>query len=82
MKGDTKVDPAQTDSELGQPASFASRFAARHRGTGNLVFTDGHTETLKGNKVVETTVGSPNKGKAILPQQQLVWTADPNLNPN
>ena len=82
LKGDVKVDPAQTDSELGQPASFASRFAARHRGTGNLVFADGHTETLKGNKVVETTVGSPNKGKAILPQQQLVWTTDPNLNPN
>ncbi len=82
LKGDAKVDPAQTDSELGQPASFASRFAARHRGVGNLVFTDGHTETLKGSKVVETTVGSPNKGKAILPQQQLVWTTDPNLNPN
>lgn len=82
LNGDAKVDPAQTDSDLGQPASFANRFAARHRGTGNLVFTDGHTETLKGTKVVETTAGSPNKGKAILPQQQLVWTANPNTNPN
>jgi prepilin-type N-terminal cleavage/methylation domain-containing protein/prepilin-type processing-associated H-X9-DG protein len=82
LKGDAKVDPAQTDSELGQPASFANRFAARHGGVGNLVFTDGHAETLKGPKVVETTPGSPNKGKAILPQTQLVWTANPTANPN
>lgn len=82
LKGEPKVDSAQTDSDLGQPASFASRFVARHRGVGNLVFTDGHAETLKGNRVVETTVGSPNKGKAILPQMQLIWTTDPNANPN
>jgi len=82
LKGEPKVDPAQADSDLGQPASYASRFVARHRGVGNLVFTDGHAETLKGNRVVETTPGSPNKGKAILPQTQLIWTADPNSNPN
>jgi prepilin-type N-terminal cleavage/methylation domain-containing protein/prepilin-type processing-associated H-X9-DG protein len=82
LKGEPKVDSAQTDSDLGQPASFASRFAARHRGVGNLVFTDGHAETLKGPKVVETTAGSPNKGKAILPQTQIVWTPNPDSNPN
>lgn len=82
LKGEAKVDPAQSDTDLGQPSSYANRFAARHGGVGNLVFTDGHTETLKGNRVVETTVGSPNKGKAILPQTQIVWTADPNSNPN
>src|SRR6478736_2796683 len=65
LKGEIKVDAAQTDSELGQPASYASRFSARHQGRGNLVFTDGHAETFKGSKVVETTAGSPNKGKAI-----------------
>jgi prepilin-type N-terminal cleavage/methylation domain-containing protein/prepilin-type processing-associated H-X9-DG protein len=82
LKGEAKVDPAQTDSELGQPASYANRFSARHRGSGNLVFADGHAESAKGNKVVETTTGSPNKGKAILPQSLLIWTADPNANPN
>jgi prepilin-type N-terminal cleavage/methylation domain-containing protein/prepilin-type processing-associated H-X9-DG protein len=82
LKGEGKVDSAQTDSDLGQPASFANRFAARHSGVGNLVFADGHAEGLKGNKVVETTVGSPNKGKAILPQVNIIWTADPNTNPN
>ncbi len=82
LKGEVKVDSAQTDSELGQPASYANRFAARHRNTGNLVFADGHVESLKGPKVVETTAGSPNKGRAILPQNLIVWTADPNGNPN
>jgi prepilin-type N-terminal cleavage/methylation domain-containing protein/prepilin-type processing-associated H-X9-DG protein len=82
LKGEPKVDAAQTDSDLGQPASFASRFGARHRGVGNLVFTDGHAETLKGPKVVETAAGSPNKGKAILPQTQIVWTPNPDTNPN
>ena len=82
LKDETKVDPGQSSSDLGQPSSYASRFSARHRGSGNLVFTDGHAEVLKGNKVVETTVGSPNEGKAILPQSQIVWTLDPNSNPN
>ena len=82
LTDEAKVDPAQSDSDLGQPASFASRFAARHGGMGNLVFADSHAEGMKGNKVVETTTGSPNKGKAILPQVDLVWTADPNSNPN
>jgi len=82
LKGEPKVDAAQTDSELGQPASYANRFSARHRGVGNLVFTDGHAETLKGNRVVETAATSPNKGRAILPQTQVIWTANPNTNPN
>ncbi len=82
LKDEYKVDSAQSDSDLGQPAGFASRFAARHRGSGNLAFADGHAETLKGNKVVETTTGSPNKGKAILPQMQIIWTLDPATNPN
>ena len=81
LKDEFKVDPAQSDTDLGQPASFASRFAARHRGTGNLAFCDGHAETLKGTKVVETTAG-PNKGKAILPQGQIIWTLDPAVSPN
>ncbi|NGO38178.1 type II secretion system protein [Limisphaera ngatamarikiensis] len=77
-----KVDPAQPDSNLGQPASYASRFVARHQGMGNLVFADAHVESLKGPHVVETTPGNPNKGRAILPQNRVIWTPDPNANPN
>src|SRR6185503_3716540 len=75
------VDPAQSLTELGQPSSYASRFAARHDGRGNLVFADGHAETLRGNQVVETHSG-PNRGKAIMPQTEVIWTADPEGNPN
>lgn len=82
LPGEPKVDAAQPDSDLGQPASFASRFVARHRGIGNLVFADGHVESIRGNQVVETACDSPNRGKAIVPQIRVIWTPDPNSNPN
>jgi prepilin-type N-terminal cleavage/methylation domain-containing protein/prepilin-type processing-associated H-X9-DG protein len=82
LPDEPKVDPAQADNNLGQPSSFANRFVARHGGTGNLVFADGHVETLKGPLVVETRAGNANRGRAILPQERIVWTLDPETNPN
>jgi prepilin-type N-terminal cleavage/methylation domain-containing protein/prepilin-type processing-associated H-X9-DG protein len=81
LTGDQAVDSAQSATDLGQPSSFASRFAARHSRQGNLTFIDGHAATYKGAQVVETNPG-PNKGKAILPQTEIVWTLDPNSDPN
>ena len=78
--GEPKVDSAQTDADLGQPSSFASRFVARHAGVGNLTFVDGHSQSLKGKLVVETQPG-PNRGKAILPQVNVIWTPDPAQTP-
>jgi len=75
------VDPAQATTDLGQPSSYASRFVARHDAYGNLVFVDGHAESVRGTDVVETKPG-PNRGKAILPQQKIVWTPNPSGNPN
>jgi prepilin-type N-terminal cleavage/methylation domain-containing protein/prepilin-type processing-associated H-X9-DG protein len=75
------VDPAQSTTDLGQPSSYASRFSARHDGRGNLVFIDGHAETMRGAEVVETRSG-PFRGKAIIPQSRLVWTPNPEDNPN
>ena len=66
----------------GQPHAFANRFSARHSGSGNLVFADGHAENLRGNQVIDTTAGSPNLGKAFVPQTRVVWTLDPLDNPN
>ncbi len=77
-----KVDPAQPDTQLGQPSSYASRFSARHQESGNLVFADGHAESLKGHLVVETRPGHPNRGRAIVPQERVVWTPDSEANPN
>lgn len=86
LKGEPKVDLAQVDdsdpnSNLGQPSSFANRFAARHGAMGNLTFVDGHSAAYKGPQVVQTHPG-PDRGKAILPQIDIVWTADPDDNPN
>lgn len=81
LKDEPRVDIGQATTDLGQPSSYASRFSARHTGSGNLVFGDGHAENLKGKMVVETTPG-PNKGKAILPQTRVVWTPNPEDNPN
>jgi len=71
------VDPQQATTDLGQPSSYANRFSARHSNVGNLTFVDGHAEGYKGFKVVQCTPGDPNEGKAILPQTEIVWTANP-----
>jgi prepilin-type N-terminal cleavage/methylation domain-containing protein/prepilin-type processing-associated H-X9-DG protein len=81
LTGDPLVDANQSKSDLGQPSSYANRFAARHSKTGNLAFADGHAANYKGSQVVQTIAG-PDEGKAILPQTEIVWTLDPNSNPN
>jgi prepilin-type N-terminal cleavage/methylation domain-containing protein/prepilin-type processing-associated H-X9-DG protein len=81
LDNDPIVDPNQKKDNLGQPSSFATRFAARHAKSGNLVFIDGHAATYKGPQVVQTQPG-PDEGAGILPQTEIVWTADPNVSPN
>jgi prepilin-type N-terminal cleavage/methylation domain-containing protein/prepilin-type processing-associated H-X9-DG protein len=81
LAGEPPVDPAQPTDNLGQPSSYASRFAARHDGRGNIVFVDGHAENFRGGEVVETKSG-PFRGKAIIPQIRIVWTPNPDDNPN
>jgi len=80
LAGEPKVDYSQPDTDLGQPSSYASRFTPRHNQSGNLVFVDGHVASYKGNKVVQTQGG--DKGKAILPQVEIIWTTDQAGNPN
>jgi len=75
------VDALQKTTDLGQPSSFSSRFVARHGNVGNIAFVDGHAAGFKGNQVVETTKGNPNEGGAILPQTEIVWTANPSVDP-
>lgn len=62
----------QAQDFLGQPAAYADRFAAfRHGRKGNLTFSDGHVESVAGNKVVETEGDSA--GQAILPPVDIYW---------
>jgi prepilin-type N-terminal cleavage/methylation domain-containing protein/prepilin-type processing-associated H-X9-DG protein len=80
LDDDSKVDPKQATTDLGQPSSSANRFAARHRGTGNICFVDGHAQGMKGAEVVQTG-NVPGEGAAILPQTQVIWTANPSETP-
>lgn len=75
LPNEAKVHPAQIDQELGQPSAYATRFVARHQQRGNLSFFDGHVEAKAGREVVA-------EGYAILPQVSIVWTADPDADPN
>jgi prepilin-type N-terminal cleavage/methylation domain-containing protein/prepilin-type processing-associated H-X9-DG protein len=61
----------------GQPHAFASRFSARHGGSGNIAMADSHVETLSATKVVD-----PANGRAVWPPVEVIWRTDPTLNPN
>jgi len=78
LEGEPKVDAAQERDNLGQPASYADRFSARHRNGGNLVFADGHAAWLAGSKVVQTDPDSPLRGGPIIPAQEVVWELPPS----
>ena len=77
---ESKVDLSQLNHDLGQPSAFASRFAARHLGGGNLAFCDGHVSFQLGPAVVETK-GS-YRGFARYPDGPINWCADPVVDPN
>jgi prepilin-type N-terminal cleavage/methylation domain-containing protein/prepilin-type processing-associated H-X9-DG protein len=75
--------PGQATTDLGQPSSYANRFVARHLRRGNLVFADGHAQTFRGDEVVETLTGAGRtRGGAIMPQTKMIWTPDPQSDPN
>jgi prepilin-type N-terminal cleavage/methylation domain-containing protein/prepilin-type processing-associated H-X9-DG protein len=74
LEGEAKVHPNQDDEDLGQPASHANRFSARHRGQGNIVFADGHAASFWGRQVVETDPASDMLGGKILnPSAPILW---------
>jgi len=65
------VSPYQSTTDLGQPASFASRFVARHNNNGNLTFADGHSSSYKSSKVVDYNTGKDNAATT-----EIRWTMD------
>jgi prepilin-type processing-associated H-X9-DG protein/prepilin-type N-terminal cleavage/methylation domain-containing protein len=65
------------DAYDGRPHIFAKRFSARHDGRGNILFFDGHVETVLASEAVAAD------GTAYYPQTHLVqWTCSPEINPN
>lgn len=66
---------------MGQPKAYASEFAARHNGGGNILFAGGNVSTLSGRQVVDMDPDSPRRGGGIFPATQVVWRHDPALVP-
>jgi prepilin-type processing-associated H-X9-DG protein len=83
LPSETTVDltPAPTTVTLGQSKAYANRFVGRHDRRGNLVFIDGHAGSFSIGTVQITTSGS-SYGNAKFPQTDIVWTLDPNADPN
>ena len=73
--GSPQANPEQSNYN-GQPNIYATRFATRHNGSGNLIFADGHVENQSTEDVVS------ENGEAIVPQTSLIWTPDPRTDPN
>jgi prepilin-type N-terminal cleavage/methylation domain-containing protein/prepilin-type processing-associated H-X9-DG protein len=74
LEKERRVDLAQSQNNLGQPAAVADRFSARHGKRGNLSFVDGSVEAFLGNRIVDTRESSPRRGTALLPPDtSIIW---------
>jgi prepilin-type processing-associated H-X9-DG protein len=75
MPGDQKVNKAQTGFDAG-PKANPRAFAGRHNQKGILLFADGHTEVRAVSDLITSS------GMIIFPQERVIWTADPEEDPN
>lgn len=75
LPGDKKTMPTQGGYD-GSPKANAGSFAARHNQKGCLVFADGHAELHAASDLI--TIG----GGVIVPQTGIVWTMNPDQDPN
>lgn len=75
LASDKKTMAAQRGFD-GSPKANARAFAARHNQTGCLVFADGHAEVHAASDLM--TPG----GSIIFPQTSIVWTLNPDSDPN
>lgn len=72
---DKKTMPAQRGFN-GSPKAKPRAFAARHNQKGCLIFADGHAELHAASDLM--TEG----GEILTPQTSIVWTFDPDEDPN
>ena len=75
LPGEKKIRDTQGDYD-GRPNVYAGRAVARHNGRVNIVMTDGHLTSNRGEEVT-----APD-GLAFFPQASIFWTPDPASNPN
>lgn len=75
LSGDKKTMAAQRGFD-GSPKANARAFAARHNQKGCLVFADGHVEVRAASELLNKS------GGIITPQVGIVWTLNPDSDPN
>lgn len=75
MPNDKQMTPAQRGFD-GSPKANARAFAARHNQKGCLIFADGHAELHAASDLL--TAG----GGIVFPQSSIVWTLNPDDDPN
>ncbi|MCB1131178.1 MAG: prepilin-type N-terminal cleavage/methylation domain-containing protein [Verrucomicrobiae bacterium] len=75
MPGDKKTNPGQRGFDAG-PKANARAFAARYNGKGLLIFIDGHVEMYSVSDLINPA------GTIKFPQTDVVWTPDPDEDPN
>lgn len=75
LPNDKKTSPAQRGFD-GSPKANPRAFAARHNQKGCLVYADGHAELHSASDLL--TPG----GGIIVPQSSIVWTMNPDEDPN
>lgn len=69
LKGESKINPQQDNSNMGQSATCPYRFVARHAKGGNLGFGDGHVEWFEGTRVV----APHGRVSPISPSPDILW---------
>jgi type II secretory pathway pseudopilin PulG len=74
MPGDKQVMPAQRGFD-GSPKANPRAFAARHNQKGCLIFADGHAELRACSELLTPA------GAIIVPQTSIVWTFNPDDDP-
>lgn len=75
LPNDKKTMPAQRGYD-GSPKANARAFAARHNQKGCLIFADGHAELRAASELIDAG------GGIIVPQTAIVWTLNPDDDPN
>jgi prepilin-type N-terminal cleavage/methylation domain-containing protein len=75
LPNDKKTMPAQRGFD-GSPKANARAFAARHNQKGCLIFADGHAELRLASELMDAG------GGIIVPQRAIVWTLNPEDDPN
>lgn len=76
VKGEKKSNGGAQGAFDGAPKGTARSFVGRYNGLGVVCFVDGHAELYKPSDLLTDT------GRLIFPQTDVIWTVNPETNPN